>query len=617
MSPSAIEDGRRETARSAKLPASLGLGLLAAYFVLHATWLAPTEAEFAYAPWHPRVHLFAPMRGFTFEQLADHALRALVLGPALLLLTIALTRSRLHVDWGALWSRRVHVPAAVLSVAATTFTMLVLVRGRPIVDDEVTYASMARSLLRGRLADPPIPGFNLTLFEVPTALGITGKYLPGEALVQTVGLWVGVPPILHIAANALTLFCFHRALVLMTADERIASWSTAFLGLSPMFILCAATGHSQATAFACTAASMLGYALADKRGLVRGALLSGLSVALGMLVRPQALPVVGVVLAISYTGLAVRRGAWGRWLVFGVTSALGVAAIAGYDYLLAGNKLEFPFTFMRATERWGFGPIGGPGSYEHTLRGALANQAVVFVRMNSWWLGWPLSFLLLAFPGGLREVFRHAPVVLGIALSVLLFQFGYYTTGVSDVGPLYHYEVLPLLATWLSYSISKLARERPRLVGALLAVHLGLGTGTYLVQQASRLHRLVEAIHHEADRVLASLPPRSLLLTETWCSEILTAGWLLRGYPQQVVDDRAKVVIHSRPEPAQLASVQAHFADRSCFYVHGVAEKRALEVLPCAEAMPLLLRPLGGGPGCYMPLSTAQRLGLYTPDLGF
>jgi len=594
----------------AKLPAIAGLALLSAYFVTRA--LAPDTgaAEFAYAPWTPAFHPLGGMRGFTLEQLADHVLRAVVLGPALFLLALGLARATVRWHPAALLDKRLHVPAAVLSVATTAFVMVFVLRGRPIVDDEITYATMARIFASRRLADPDLPELFPTLFEIATPIGITGKYLPGEALVQVPGVRLGIPALLHVPLCALTLFAFYRAALLLTEDARIASWSTTFLALSPMFVLCAATGHSQATAFTCTTVAVLGYALAAKRSLARGGILAGLAVAFGMLVRPQAVPVVGVVLVVSFTHLLIKRRAIGAWLGFGLTSVLGVVAIVAYDYKLSGDTFQFPFWFMRATEPWGFGPIGGPGSYEHTLLGALANQVVVAVRLNAWWLGWPLSLLLLTRLSVLRRVWSTAGVLVGLAVALVLFQFGYYTTGVSDVGPIYHYELLLVLSVWAAYFVVDLSRERPRLAGALLLVHLVLGTGTFFVEQSSRLHRLIESIHAKSDRVLAKLPRRSLLLSETQCSEVTGSGWLLRGYPREVRHAKARYIIHPRPDPLQLDSLLARLPNRACFYVHNTGA-RWLEVLPCADARDLLIRPLGGGAPCLELPSTARRLGWY------
>lgn len=596
------------TDRKARLCGLAGVVLLGAYLLARALLPDTGRDEFAYTPYGWEFRLIGGMRGLTAEQVWDHALRIGVLGPALLLVSVALARSALRFDFGALVERRVHVAASLLSVATIGYVMVCVLKGRPIVDDEITYATMGRILASGRLADATLPELPPTLFEIVTPRGITGKYLPGEPLVQMLGVALGIPALLHVPLCALTLWTFHRATSLLSADARIASWSTTFLALSPMFILCSATGHSQATALTCVTLAVLGYALAVKRGLARGGVLAGLAVAFGLLVRPQVMPVVALVLAIAFTWHAIQRRALGPWLGYALTSPLGIAAIVGYDYALSGEALHYPFYFMTATERWGFGPIAGPGTYAHTLELAFMNQPIVALRLNAWWLGWPLSLLLLTKPAIARLVWTHARVLIGLAAGIVAFQFGYYTTGISDVGAVYHFELLLPLSVWAAYVLIELARTKPRLAGALLCVDLVLGTGSFLIEQTSRLHRLIETIHAQSDRVLAGLPPHSLLLSETWCSEVAPNGWLLRGYPREVRDERANVIVHSRPEPEKLDALLARLPDRPCFYVHASPEGK-LETLPCARARPALSRPLRGGPPCSDPISSASRLG--------
>src|SRR6185503_18273920 len=84
------------------------------------------------------------------------------------------------------------------------------------------------------------------VFTVKTLVGYTGKYLPGEGIVQILGVVVGMAPLLHLPLLALTLYSFHRAL-LLRSGARIADFGTLALALSPMVMLTTATGLSQST----------------------------------------------------------------------------------------------------------------------------------------------------------------------------------------------------------------------------------------------------------------------------------------------------------------------------------------------------------------------------------
>jgi hypothetical protein len=130
-----------------------GLVLSVAYFVCQ--WLEPHgPGEFAYHPFTPVPLPYAPMRGFTYEQLWGHVRRVLLLGPGMALLV-----------WGL--AARVRLPAPrelrrpmLLAVGAclllTALLMLGVLRGRALIDDELAYRQILTG--GGPAADPRSPG---------------------------------------------------------------------------------------------------------------------------------------------------------------------------------------------------------------------------------------------------------------------------------------------------------------------------------------------------------------------------------------------------------------------------------------------------------------------------
>jgi hypothetical protein len=289
-----------------------------------------------------------------------------------------------------------------------------------------------------------------------------------------------------------------------------------------------------------------------------------------------------------------------------------VGVVAAYNVALSGDPMTLPWFLQGEPEQYGFGRVWSNVNFVHTPLGALQNLLVVAVRMNAWWLGWPLSLAVLFRRGALRRVQADAPIFVAVSLAIIIFEFGYYSTGISDVGPIYHFELLLGLCVVGAHCVLDLLRTRPQLAMAGLVVHVLLGTGSFLHEQSERLGRLADAIHREAEQVMAQLPARSLLLYDPDCSQGTRVGWMHRPFAGVTHDPRAPVVTYGRPLPEALEDFLAQFPDRACFYVHRPAQQK-VKVLECEAARALLLHPLVKNRTCPYVRSTAERLGWFDP----
>src|SRR5204863_392418 len=120
-------------------------------------------------------------------------------------------------------------------------------------------------------------------------------------------------------------------------------FATLALAVSPMVSLTAATGLSETTSLA--AAGLLGLGLEWARGPrpIAGAVLGALALGFGLATRMQSLLPIGAVLGPALAWALWQRRAWAALAAFGVTSALGVAAIGAYDAALSGSPLTLPW----------------------------------------------------------------------------------------------------------------------------------------------------------------------------------------------------------------------------------------------------------------------------------
>ena len=573
--------------RAAWLAVAFGACLALGY----VAWLASERrgpSEFGYAPFTPEPLPYSPMRGFTYEQLSGHVARVLLLAPGLLLLTFG--AARLVRRSPAFSLRTLTRRAAALSLAVTALVMLVVLRGRAIVDDELVYRMQATFLGAGRLGAKGLDFLPPDVFSIRTNAGYTGKYLPGEPLVQVLGTALGLPALLHLPLLGLTLAAWFQA-VKLRAGARTASFATIALGLSPMVMLTAATGFSETTSLC--AAAVLGLGLEWARGprpLV-GALVGAVALGFGLATRPQSLVPIGAVLGPALAWALFQRRAWSSLVAFAIVAALGLAGIGAYNAALSGSPLRLPWYLQCAIEHYGFGPVWKYDTFVHTPWTALENLGVVLVRLNAWWLGFPCSLGVLALAFVWKVPARPFRDWYGVALAIVAFEFFYYSPGDSDTGTLYHHELV-LPGSLLAASVAEAAFTRlPALASVGLFVHFLGGTVEYVIEQSLRLDRLVTTIHADADQALARVEPPALLFHETRDSEHRPAGWVFDSFPRRYRGKSDPVVTFPNVPPVLRTSVLREYPGRRCYYYRRDPETEAAELHRCDGAQALMDRP--------------------------
>ena len=199
---------------------------------------------------------------------------------------------------------------------------------------------------------------------------------------------------------------------------------------------------------------------------------------------------------------------------------------------LTGSPFILPWFMLEPVERYGFGQVWDFSAYRHTPWTALQNLGVLAVRFNAWWLGWPSGLLLLWLWWRNGRPLDGALVWILAGAAILLFQSLYYSTGVSDTGVTYHYELLLPAAVLGANAIRQGWRAAPRFTSALLVVHFAAGTAGFLWFHAGRLGRLADAIHQDADAALARVQRPALLLYDVHCSRCVRVGWVLSCFPR-------------------------------------------------------------------------------------
>ena len=579
-------------------------------------------SEFAYAPFTPGPLPFSPMRGFTVEQLGHHLLRLVLAAPGLLLLVFGLNGlSDRHLSLAA---GRLNLPRRLhprLALAASLGSLLLMAglmffvfQGRAIVDDELTYRMQAMLLADGVLGRTEPSLHALDIFSIRSLVGVTGKYYPGEPLVQVPGSLLGYPALMHLPLAALTLLLLYRGTRLQ-AGKVIASWAVVLLACSPMFIFSTPTGQSVSTALFSVVLAAYGYVHIVHRCPWLGSLILGVAVGFGMTVRPQTMAPVGLVLVVAALARLLPRRRVGAALLLVVTLAAWATLILLYNEVITGSYTTMPWSLIKPIERYGFGNVWEISSYRHTLYTMLQNLGVVAVRFNAWWLGWPVSLALAWLWFRVGRPMDGAVTWLLAGLAVIVFEAGYYSTGVSDTGQVYHFELLAPAAVLGANAIRQALLSAPRWTVILLAANFGLGSSAFLVYQTQRMIRLVDAIHADTDALLARVQTPAILYHDVRCSETLEIGWIHTSFPRRYRSPRDPIIAYPRPEVDKLAAHLKHFEGRSCWYYRRDPEDGKPELYRCEDARQLMSRPYSDTTNsyCLSLKSTAERLGWYDP----
>mgnify|MGYP001557325796 CR=1 FL=1 len=590
---------------------ALGLVLMLGYAVWQ--WQEPHGAhEFAYAPFSVAPMPYSAIRGFTYEQLWGHVRRIALLGPGLALFAWALS------GW-----LRISPPrdlkracwfASCVSLVVTAVLMLGVLRGRAISDDELTYAMQGAFMSEGRVSGPDLGLTPAEPFSVPTLHGYTGKYLPGEGFMQIPGILLGVPALSHLALLAVTLWAFNRCLV-YSSGARLAALGTIALAVSPMLMFTSATGLSHTSALMWVALMGLGLERTRAGMAVSGSLLAGSSFAAGLLTRPQSLAPIGAALGVLLLVELLRKRQWLALVVLVATTGAGCVGLLGYNWLLSGDPWRLPWFLECGAEHFGFGRVWVTDSYEHTPWKALQNLGTVALRLNSWWLGLPVSLGVLVAWLALGRRTAGASCWFWAGAAVLAFQFFYYSPGASDVGAIYHYELLLPGSVMAAVVADRLLERFETAAPTLLLCALVLGSGSWLVEQGLRLHRQVSFIHRDSDQVLGRVTAPALLVYEVAADESVVRGWLFNKFPRRFRGQSDPVVTFPRITPDVVERASRIYPSRSCWYFRYLPGTDRPELLRCEAARELLERPVVGveaGRSFWYP-PTAYKLTSYDP----
>lgn len=510
--------------------------------------------------------------------------KILLLLPATILLSIVLMKAGIRFRIPGRLNSRLAV--GILLLTATVVLILsteFLFRETEVTDDENAYDFQARTLVLGRVVNPPPPvwqSFRNT-FIISDGRYWVGKYTLGHPLLIAAGMMLGNRYIVTIAISILMLLLLYNIGVELYADKKVAVLALGLGIISPFFYCVSSSRLSHTTtAFFLVLFLFLFLRARKTRSAGMGAALSLLSgLALGYAFNVRSLTALGFALPFGVLVMAdITKRKTAMFLKTGLMVAgfaVMFALTAWYNQIVTGHPLAFPFHYYNMNESLGFGVQG------HTIFNAIRNLVISIARLNGVFLGFPLSlmFLFLAFlvkkEFGDRLLFG---ILAGIAASYLF----YFSPGVADLGPVYYYEMLVPLLLLTSRGIiflHRIAADRFKRGDAVIPGFLVLSCffsfTTFIPEQASHIARLTRQIREPYDAVQAADIHNALVMIKSRP----TKGWVY-GHRNPSPDFTDDVVYCLYADQGSNLAVANYFVDRKLYVLEYSNNLKRYEVIP-------------------------------------
>jgi len=378
------------------------------------------------------------------------------------------------VDSLAAWAGRLrrHSGSAVLALglagcalAGSVAVRTLVLDGQAVSDDEHVYRFIARTLRAGALTAAS-PGNDLEFFReqfvVLTPAARYGKYPIGFPLLLATAETAGLGALLNPVLTALLVLGVWR-LALQVAGPAVALVAAVLFATSPQVLFTGATDLSQPASAACFLGALIlvtGHS-AQPAG-VRRPVMAGLLLAYGILVRP--LPSVLMVPLVAF--LASGRDASPAVRLRRAALVGGLAA-AGIGAVLLQNRLQSGAALVSGYQAFHSPAVAaGAASLAESLHGNLPARTMAvwgtLLRLDAWLLGWPVSLGLAALAPAHPLAWIVAPEVAYRLLAPKM--------GVGAVGPVYTYEMIPVLCVLSALGARRLARCQGVGAGGILAL---------------------------------------------------------------------------------------------------------------------------------------------------
>jgi Dolichyl-phosphate-mannose-protein mannosyltransferase len=509
--------------------------------------------------------------------------KVLLLVPAVILCSVALTRMGFHFALPEHINDKIIICSIlVVALIILIFSTQFLFHETEVTDDENTYDFQAQTILAGRIINPPPPVINSfhNVFIINNGSSWVGKYTLGHVLVIAFGMLLGNRYIGIIGISILTLFLIYCIVKELYGDKKLALLTLCLAAVSPFFYLMSSSRLSHTTTAFFLALFM--YLFLRVRRIENIGLKLLLSAAAGLSVgyalNTRTLTAIGFalpfVVVVVRDALKYPKKNLVSYYMMGIGFLVMVALMFWYNIRVTGNPMQFPFHYYNSLEEIGF------GTYGHTPLLGIKNLVVNLFRLNVSLFGFPLS-LLFAFFLLFTQKDNRDNFLFSIFGSFILFYFFYYSPGVSDLGPVYYYEmIIPLLilsARGIFATIeflSKYSAEGKTVVSLFLFLSFLGAWGTYIPEKITHIARLTNQIREPYEFVEASNIHHAIVIIR----QLPNKGWVFsyRNPSPKFTDD---VVFCGYTDSSSNRAVVNYFSNRTPYILQYDKNNTFYEIL--------------------------------------
>jgi 4-amino-4-deoxy-L-arabinose transferase-like glycosyltransferase len=377
-------------------------------------------------------------------------------------------------------------------------------------------------------------------------------------------------------------------------DKKVALLALCLGSISPFFYLMSSTRLSHTTSAFFLALFMYLFLRTKRIDNVKWrmlfALLAGLS--LGYAFNVRQLTALGYSLPFIIVMIIDLKRSPTKGFLTEVLFVIGFGIIfiftLWYNALVTGNPLRFPYQYYNPMESLGFGVNG------HTAVLAFRNLAVSITRLNSVLFGFPLSLLFVFIFLFAKKDFGDR-LSLGILGGLAGSYMFFFCPGVSDVGPVYYYEMfIPLILLsargilFLRDTLSQHFEHGKRFVYTFLILSCIAAVGTFIPERMTHIARLTKEIREPYETVQSANIHRALVMLQPFNYK----GWVFsyRNPSPTFSDD---IVYCRYADSVSNRTLINYFHDRSLYLLRYNANQAQYEMLPIERntGRPLSLHP--------------------------
>lgn len=359
--------------------------------------------------------------------------------------------------------------AGVLYISNSVFDSM------PHIEDEFAYVWQAQVAARGEIfrPTPACPRCFLVPFVIDNNGYRFGKYPLPWPVMLSLGVHTGTRTLVNPLLAAVCVWLIYRLLAKIR-NRRTGMFGALLMSVSPFFLILSSTLLSHTFSLFLSLVFMLSWMDVfhkdtDPPLIPAWLLVTVCGLSMGLLALSRPLTALGVIFPFIVLSLFILIGKDGRAkkYVFIIAAIIAFFIILYFlwQYVLTGDPLRNPYTFVWPYDTIGFGPGIGRQIGGFTPAMAIKNTRASLYEGMFDLFGW-LKYSWLLLPVGLVVLFRNKRSwLVSSTLVTVVAAYMLYWVGSDLLGPRYYFEALPACVLLTAATFDWLAGNLPDLHG--------------------------------------------------------------------------------------------------------------------------------------------------------